>query len=227
MTHPNKRSMQDDMPLLQVSVESLQRLAPNAFLLQLPKLAPFVPGQVIGITSHKSIPPRLFSICSANTDTYWDILFNVKQDGILSPKLGNLSKGDSLYVSMPFGSFTDSTQPSWWIATGTGIAPFRAMLRSGLGENKFLLHGARSAANFYFAEECACRLQQNYLRCVSQGTSEGAYSGRLTNWLRENNTLPTDRPYLLCGSAEMVVEVRDILIAKGIPFGNIRAEIYF
>ena len=33
--------------------------------------------------------------------------------------------------------------------------------------------------------------------------------------------------YYLCGSADMVVEVRDILIGKGIPFGHIISEIYF
>lgn len=33
--------------------------------------------------------------------------------------------------------------------------------------------------------------------------------------------------YYLCGSADMVVEARDILISKGIPFGNIISEIYF
>ena len=33
--------------------------------------------------------------------------------------------------------------------------------------------------------------------------------------------------YYLCGSAEMVVDTRDILIEKGIPFENIVSEIYF
>ena len=33
--------------------------------------------------------------------------------------------------------------------------------------------------------------------------------------------------YYLCGSAEMVVEIRDILIEKGIPFDRIISEIYF
>ena len=33
--------------------------------------------------------------------------------------------------------------------------------------------------------------------------------------------------YYLCGSAEMVVECREILLGKGIAFSNIVAEIYF
>jgi ferredoxin--NADP+ reductase len=33
--------------------------------------------------------------------------------------------------------------------------------------------------------------------------------------------------YFICGQALMVVEIRDLLIQKGIPFENIMAEIYF
>jgi ferredoxin--NADP+ reductase len=41
------------------------------------------------------------------------------------------------------------------------------------------------------------------------------------------SNLPLNYKYYLCGSAEMVVDVRDILIAKGIPYEQIFAEIYF
>ena len=41
------------------------------------------------------------------------------------------------------------------------------------------------------------------------------------------NFLPVDRKYYLCGSAEMVVGTRDILISKNVPYDAIIAEIYF
>ncbi|MBE0653662.1 MAG: hypothetical protein IH594_07675 [Bacteroidales bacterium] len=53
------------------------------------------------------------------------------------------------------------------------------------------------------------------------------YHGRLTSWLKEQEHLPRDYKYYLCGSAEMVVQTRDILVAKGISFDRIMAEIYF
>nr|NQU89377.1 oxidoreductase [Bacteroidota bacterium] len=53
------------------------------------------------------------------------------------------------------------------------------------------------------------------------------FHGRITKWLSEAESLPINRKYYLCGSAEMVVEVRDILIEKNVPYGNIVAEIYF
>jgi ferredoxin--NADP+ reductase len=48
----------------------------------------------------------------------------------------------------------------------------------------------------------------------------------VTAYLAAQKTLP-DVNYFLCGSAIMVVEVRDLLIERGIPFATIFAEIYF
>ena len=50
----------------------------------------------------------------------------------------------------------------------------------------------------------------------------GVYEGRLTGYLRECKFLPDDRKYYLCGSAEMVVQTRDLLLSEGISFGNDR-----
>ena len=224
-THPKKPI--EELPLQQIRATHLHPIGREAFVLQIPRLADFVPGQVIALTTDNQIPPRLFSICSGTNDERWEILFNIKHDGMLSPRLARIMPGDTLHVSMPFGSFTDDTSPAWWIAAGTGIAPFRAMLRSGQATRKHLIHGARHPHGFYFAAECTHHLGSRYTRCCSQGGAPDAYAGRLTNWLREQATLPPTANYLLCGSAEMVVEVRDILIAKQIPLDNIRSEIYF
>jgi predicted ferric reductase len=53
----------------------------------------------------------------------------------------NLKPGDRLYVSHPYGQFLRPTQEKnvGWIATGTGIAPFRSMMRSGYEADKFYM----------------------------------------------------------------------------------------
>ncbi len=195
--------------------------------MRIPRCADFRAGQVIGVTTTPTIAPRLYSLCSGTEDPYWEILFNIKQDGQLSPKLAKAQPQDTVQISMPVGTFIDDTKSAWWIAAGTGIAPFRAMLRSGRGNNKYLIHGARNATGFYFANEFMPVLKTRYIRCCSQAHGEGLYAGRLTHWLQEQPTVPIDTPYYLCGSAEMVVQVRDILLAKGVPFANICSEIYF
>ena len=61
---------------------------------------------------------------------------------------------------------------------------------------------------------------------IESGEHDAVYPGRVTDYLRSVNHLPEDYKYYLCGRAEMVVEARDILIEKGIPFSSIVSEIY-
>lgn len=55
----------------------------------------------------------------------------------------------------------------------------------------------------------------------------GAFTGRVVDYLNSLPRLPAEPLYYLCGSSEMVVEARDILIKRGVPFRKIVGEIYF
>ncbi|MBZ0243672.1 MAG: hypothetical protein K8F24_10690 [Bacteroidales bacterium] len=215
------------LPLKPKPLISKQEIAAGVFVLRFERSHDFLPGQVVGITTDKAIPPRLYSLCSGTDDNYLEVLFNLKEDGILTPLLARLELGDPVSVSKPFGAFLGDEDPAWWIAAGTGIAPYRAMLRSGLGSDKMLIHGGRTADSFYFSEELSASLGDKYIRCCSQEENEAFYNGRLTNWLREQSEIPKNINYYLCGSAEMVVEVRDILISKGVAIDQLMSEIYF
>ena len=67
----------------------------------------------------------------------------------------------------------------------------------------------------------------NYIRCCTAEQDENVFSGRVTEYLKEQLSLNPGLMYYLCGNAEMVVDVRDILISKKIPFDHIVSEIYF
>lgn len=215
------------LPLQAQPLIRLNAISSEVFVITINRNHDFLPGQVVAITTDLSIPPRLYSICSGNKEKELSILFNVKHDGTLSPKMARLKKDDTLFVSSPFGAFLGDDKPAWWIAAGTGIAPFRSMLRSGLGNNKTLIHGGRRTDSFYFSNEMTDFFSDRYVRCCSQQSGEGLYNGRLTSWLQNQKELPLDHLFYLCGSAEMVVEVRDILIGKGIDIDRIMSEIYF
>ncbi len=215
------------LPLKPKALIEKQEIAPGVFVLRFERSHDFLPGQVVGITTDKAIPARLYSICSGAEDKYLEVLFNIKEEGVLTPLLAQLNLGDPVSVSKPFGAFLGDDKPAWWIASGTGVAPYRAMLRSGLGSNKMLIHGGRTADSFYFSDELSASLGDKYIRCCSQEENEAFYNGRLTNWLREQNDIPKNQNYYLCGSAEMVVEVRDILISKGVAIDQLMSEIYF
>lgn len=186
----------------------------------------FIPGQVVKIATDNSHPPRIYSICSGIREEEVRILFNVKDDGFLTPKLAAMIPGEQILVSNPYGSFLGTTEKAWWIATGTGIAPFYSMIKSGLNRHKKLIHGVRYLNQFYFEDELEEELSENYIRCCSRESSCNTIPGRVSEYLNDIQNLP-DVKYYICGQALMVVEVRDLLIKKGIQFENIIAEIYF
>lgn len=204
-----------------------REIAPGAFLLSFPRDFNFTAGQVIGITIAKTEEPRLYSIASgAQQDEVW-ILYTIKTDGLLTPQLSRVKPGDIIYITHPFGKFICKEEKAVWIATGTGIAPFASMFFSGQHQNKILIQGNRTKDGLYFSEHFNKEMGSNYQPCCSREKGTDFFHGRVTDYLNTLENADTDIPYYLCGSAEMVVDVRDLLIEKGVPFNNIMAEIFF
>jgi len=207
-------------------VGSNEEIASGVFLLTFPRDFDFLPGQVIGISVEKDGPRRLYSIASGIQDAEIGILYNVVDEGYLTPKLSDLQPGDLLWITEPRGEFLYDEDPGVWIATGTGIAPFYSMFRSGKHQDKILIHGERYLERFYFYDEFSEHFGEQYIRCCTAEEDESVFPGRVTDYLAAQE-LPASHKYYLCGRAEMVVETRDLLIEKGIPFNHIISEIYF
>ena len=203
-----------------------EEISPGVYVISFLRDFDFLPGQVLKIAINNNHPPRIYSICSGNSENDIRILFNIKDDGFLTPKLAAMIPGDEILVSKPYGSFLGTREKAWWIATGTGIAPFYSMINSGLTANKKLIHGVRYLNQFYFEDELESELNENYIRCCSGESSCNTIPGRVTDYLNGIEILP-DVNYYICGQALMVVEVRDLLIKRGIKFEKIMAEIYF
>ncbi len=212
--------------LFESVITNNEEISPGVHLISFERNFDFLPGQVVKIAITHEHPPRIYSICSGNRENEIRILFNIKEDGILTPDLAAMIPGEKILVSKPYGSFLGTDEPAWWISTGTGIAPFYSMFQSGLKKNKKLLHGVRQLNQFYFEDELEWEMGDNYVRCCSKESSCDVIPGRVTDYLKTVPEFP-DVKYYLCGKALMVVEVRDLLIERGVPFENILAEIYF
>jgi ferredoxin/flavodoxin---NADP+ reductase len=216
----------DPSRLDSVVVTANRYVATDTFVLSFTRPWDFVPGQSVALTVDRDLPPRFYSIASGTAEEQVDILYDIVQDGLLTPRLARMRPGDALLCSTPFGAFRDARGASCWIATGTGIAPFISMARSGGTEEKLLVHGSKSMEGLVDRDFFIARMGPRYFPCCSREKSEGVFAGRPTEWLA-SRALPAVERYLLCGNSLMVVDVRDILIGKGIPFDNVVAEIYF
>lgn len=210
--------------LQRIKISAKKVIAPQVYLISFKRTVKFKAGQIIGLTNDVNLEPRLYSICSSPHDDFITILFIVKESGKLTPSLSDQNVGDTLWMTPVQGKFTYDDKPAWWIATGTGIAPFYSMFKNGQTPLK-LIQGGRRREDFYFSNEFSSLV--DYVQCSSLEIVEDAFYGRLTLYLTEMDSLPTDINYYLCGSAEMVVDVRNLLIARGVPFEHIITEIYF
>jgi ferredoxin--NADP+ reductase len=173
------------------------------------------------------VDPRIYSIASGENDPQIGILYDKKEGGELTPGLAELKRGDHILVSRPFGAFIPQGEKGFCIATGTGLAPFLSYYHSGKPSSMILLHGGRYLGSFYFESILRKGIKDQYIQCCSQENAPGVFYGRVTTWIKDSEELPSDYKYYLCGSAEMVVETRDLLIEKGIPYSNVYSEIYF
>jgi ferredoxin-NADP reductase len=210
-----------------VKVISNELLTKDVHYISIDKPFDFKAGQVIAIAMQPTDEPRLYSIASGINKKHISILFDVKPEGELTPPLSVVKPGDTIYISEPFGKFLCPDKPASWIATGTGIAPFISLVESEQADNVRLLHGSRTLDKFFFQDYLEEQLGEQYLRFCTSESNEKTIEGRLTTYLKNTEKLPTNNKYYLCGSSQMVIDVREILIARGVAFDNIIAEIYF
>lgn len=187
----------------------------------------FKAGQYIVLSFPHEKEAREYSIYSGEHDDYIEILLKTVPGGSFSKRLGELLKGDSLEIDGPHGFFVMkekevSHKKHLFIATGTGISPFRSYIYSFPELNYQLLHGIGLIKERIEPENYQAT---NLTYCVSREDTE-YFHGRVTDYL---GTHPIDRETIfhLCGNSEMINDVSDILEGKGILPENIRTEAFY
>ena len=198
-----------------VALVRRRRLAEKTFELhfQRPPGFDFTPGQKITLT--KASLQRDYTLISAPGDRTLSVCVRRVSRGQFTSILDRAAVGDHFQITAPFGffSYQSAGRRAVLIATGTGIAPFLAYVRSGV-RGFHLLHGVRSAAHLYYrnllSESAAA-----YVPCisgppVSGGQSYSAHRGRVTDYL-ENNFARGIYDFYLCGRGDMVRDATRII----------------
>ncbi len=201
----------------------------------------FQPGQFISlnveVNGHQYVRP--YSIASApRSDNRFALCLNIVPGGVVSRWLFNLEPGDTIRFTAPFGFFT-LHQPldpvSAFIATGTGIAPIRAMLqdlqRRPPAGPVWLIFGVRTEADIlyrYEFEALAARLPDfRFIPTLSRPHlgwigRTGYVQTQVERYLAGVRGL---RAYI-CGLTKMVDDVRQRLRAMGYDRQALRYEKY-
>ncbi len=215
-----------------------------------PEVERFEPGQFLQVGLNCSIEGieehiyRPYSVASP-WGTKLEFFIVVVPEGQLTPRLWNLADGDSLNIShRGAGRFTLKHTPRaenlWLVATGTGLAPYIAMLRTpepwGLYSRIVIVHGVRNTVDLAYVDELArFRNQYNgrltYVPTVTRDSAPGVLTGRIPA-LVESGALEEaaqtrlaceNSAIMLCGNPAMLDDMERVLEVRGIRRHRSRA----
>ena len=183
---------------------------------------------------------RRFSIASAPEDGFLVLTVDRLVDGEVSPYLvDELRVGDTLELRGPIGNYFvwDDTRdgPVMLIAGGSGIVPFRSMLRhrvaTGSGVDVRLLYSARSLEVVIYRDELmrlAAYDEVDIRFVLTREWEDGwhGHRGRIDGPLLEEVAWPAaDRPlHFVCGPRTFVEAVSKALVIQGNAPAHIKTE---
>jgi ferredoxin-NADP reductase len=205
-----------------------------------------VPGQYVDliVPTARGLPyKRSYSVASvpdAGAPDRFEVAVTRVDGGPTSEALHTMAVGSVVDVEGPAGSFVrragDRDRPGLFVATGTGLAPLRAMLaeevRSSEGPPLVLLFGCRTPGDLLWGEELFA-WQRECPRFVLHPTMSRAppdwrgLVGYVQRHAREMaDSLPGANAYV-CGVAAMVDDVVGLLEREaGLPHASVHYEVY-
>ncbi|MGE3482876.1 MAG: ferredoxin--NADP reductase [Gammaproteobacteria bacterium] len=198
---------------------------------------------MIGLEVNGKPLMRAYSIASANWEEQLEF-FSIKvPDGPLTSRLQHIKPGDTLLLSRkPTGTLLISDllpgRNLYLLATGTGLAPFLAILKDPVTYERFerviVVHGVRLARDLAYRDYVSYELRDHELLGETIGekllyypaVSREAFvnHGRITDLLEQDHVsralgLPSLNPdsdrAMICGSPGMLADFRRILDARG------------
>jgi ferredoxin--NADP+ reductase len=191
---------------------------------------------------------RAYSIVSANYEEHLEFLSIKVPDGPLTSRLQHIQVGDSIIVGRkPTGTLLiDYLLPAkrlYLLSTGTGLAPFMSIIRDPDTYERFeqvvLVHGVREvkelAYHQYLTEELPNHeilgemVSKQLLYYPTVTREPFIHQGRLTTLLDDGTIArdlgipllnPAEDRVMICGSPEMLRDLKSMMETRGFKEGN-------
>lgn len=203
---------------------------------------------MIGLLDDRGRPLlRAYSIASPNWADELEFYSIKVPDGPLTSRLQHVQAGDQIILRpKPVGTLVlDALLPGkrlWFLATGTGIAPFASLMRDPETYEKFeqviMMHTCRTQAELEYGRELVEGLKNDPLigelaaeRLVYYATTtreqsprmgritENLTSGRVFDELGLDPMDPTIDRAMVCGSLDFNLDVKSVLEGFGLREG--------
>ncbi len=245
------------LPWLSGKVIQLKDETPNTrrFWIEIPELQKFdfVPGQFITfdlpVHEQKNKRLRSYSIASWPNDTNVIELIIVLVEGGLGTRylFNEVSVGSELILRGPQGVFVLPPvieKDLYFICTGTGIAPFRAMARHIYNhniphKNIYLIFGCQKLCDTLYKEEMleletlleSFKYLPTYSREIDNNSIRKGYVHNIYEEICTLNKSSIDQTlkpahFNLCGWKNMIDEARQRIVSFGYDKKDIHQELY-
>jgi len=212
----------------------------------------FEPGQylTIGVESNGKLVQRPYSVASSPhraADGY-EFYVRLVDGGLFTPLLWRAEIGQGMSMKGPKGKFVlepDDDRTHVFISTGTGIAPFIAMMETlrqdGTPRHAVILHGVSYADDLGYREllegwQRSGEYPLTYIPSVSRISdprNEGwdGRTGRVETIINdvygELALTPQNSIAYICGNPDMIIAVDETLLGRGFPEEQIKKELYW
>lgn len=226
------------------TLSRIDAVAKDTFVyhLTLDEPLPFAAGQFVNLAVPEAKPrgERSYSVYSSPLEPgVLQLCIKLFEGGAASEYLRLRRQGDVMQVRGPFGVFTlgENPDPVVFIATATGIAPFRSMLLERAASRvhdtrKYRMYfGVRSQEDLFALDDLAglARDLPDFACTVCLSRPEAGwagFTGRVTAALALDYPNPAEHFYL-CGNGAMIEETRELLKSRGLDRKRIHVEKYY
>lgn len=228
-----------------VTVESVDILTPTVKVFRL-RFVPgaafdFVAGQyvMVDIPKGDAVVQKPYSIASSPSQRgAIDLCITLVEGGYASTYFHrSVHEGTGLTVYEAQGTFVDRGVPRErvYVATGTGIAPIRSMIRrlyedKGFDEPMWLFFGVRYEDEILYEAEwrrvAAEHARFRFVPTVSRPRTWTGEAGWVQGLLRKYLATPEQKEVYVCGVVPMVKAVKPLLMELGVPRAQIHTEKY-
>jgi benzoate/toluate 1,2-dioxygenase reductase component len=195
----------------------------------------FLPGQYVNVSVPGTTQTRSYSFSSMPKDGVVEFLVRNIPGGLMSSYLADKAAGgDALSITGPIGSFylREMKRPVLFLAGGTGLAPFLAMLQvmqsSGSVQPVHMIYGVTNDADLVEVEkiDAFAKAMPNFTfaTVVADQASSHPLKGYVTHHLPDAALHDGNVDVYLCGPPPMVDAVRGYLNDKGVKPANFYFE---
>jgi glycine betaine catabolism B len=226
-------------PFVKAAVRTVTPHSVDIWTIRIDAALSYSPGHAVKVQIPGDPTPRYFSISSSPTETgYIEITVKTDAAGQFAEAIRGLERGTMMEVDGPFGKFSlppSYDMPLCFIAAGTGITPFRSMVKYLIDHDEkvesWLLHSVKFQRDLLFMNEFRDWSGMNkgfhYVPTITQDVDDNweNETGRINETLIRKHIPKKSACFLLCGPPTFVSDIEKLLTSSlKVPVELIRRE---